>query len=42
MQPRSHVARLVMHHFKLGEMMNAYDVFQRASETAAVKVVLTR
>jgi alcohol dehydrogenase len=35
-------ARFVTHHFKLGEMMEAYDVFQRASDTGALKVVLTR
>ena len=34
--------RFVTHHFALGEMMEAYDVFQRASDTGAVKVVLTR
>jgi alcohol dehydrogenase len=35
-------ARFVTHHFSLAEMEAAYDTFQRASETGAVKVVLTR
>jgi len=30
------------HHFALGEMLDAYSVFERAAETAALKVVLTR
>ncbi|HVX21668.1 MAG TPA: zinc-dependent alcohol dehydrogenase family protein [Acidimicrobiales bacterium] len=34
--------RFVTHHFALAEMEAAYDTFQRASETGAVKVVLTR
>jgi alcohol dehydrogenase len=36
------VQRFVTHRFALGEMMDAYDVFSRAAETAALKVVLTR
>jgi len=36
------VGRFVTHHFSLGQAMEAYDVFSRASETAALKVVLTR
>jgi alcohol dehydrogenase len=36
------VQRFVTHRFALGEMMEAYDVFSRAAETAALKVVLTR
>jgi alcohol dehydrogenase len=35
-------ARFVTHHFPLTEMEAAYDTFQRAAETGAVKVVLTR
>ncbi len=35
-------AQFVTHHFSLGDMLKAYDVFQRAAETGAVKVVLTR
>jgi alcohol dehydrogenase len=35
-------ARFATHHFKLGEMMEAYGVFANASETGALKVVLTR
>jgi alcohol dehydrogenase len=35
-------AMFVSHHFELGEMEAAYDVFGRASETGALKVVLTR
>ena len=34
--------RFVSHHFGLGQMLEAYDVFARASETGALKVVLTR
>jgi len=30
------------HHFALGEMMQAYDVFERATDTGALKVVLSR
>jgi alcohol dehydrogenase len=35
-------ARFATHHFALGEMMKAYDVFSNAAETGALKVVLTR
>jgi alcohol dehydrogenase len=35
-------SRLITHHFALGEFIDAYDVFARASETGALKVVLTR
>jgi len=35
-------ARFVTHHFPLHEMEQAYDVFSRASDTGALKVVLTR
>jgi alcohol dehydrogenase len=35
-------ARFVTHHFGLDDMMEAYDVFSRAADTGAVKVVLTR
>jgi alcohol dehydrogenase len=34
--------RFVTHHFALDEMVAAYDVFARAGETGALKVVLTR
>jgi alcohol dehydrogenase len=34
--------RFVTHHFDLNEMMEAYDVYERAADTGAVKVVLTR
>lgn len=34
--------RFVSHHFELSQMMEAYDIFGRASETGALKVVLTR
>jgi alcohol dehydrogenase len=33
---------LVTHRFGLAEMMDAYDVFGRASETDALKVALFR
>jgi alcohol dehydrogenase len=36
------VQRFVTHRFALPQMMEAYDVFSRAAETAALKVVLTR
>jgi alcohol dehydrogenase len=36
------VQRFVTHRFPLGDIMEAYDVFSRAAETAALKVVLTR
>jgi alcohol dehydrogenase len=32
----------VTHHFELDQMMEAYDVFARAAETSALKVVLER
>ena len=35
-------ARFVTHHFGLHQMIEAYDVFARASDTGAVKVVLSR
>jgi alcohol dehydrogenase len=35
-------ARFVTHHFALGDVVEAYDVFQRASDTGALKVVLSR
>ncbi|HEY7042258.1 MAG TPA: zinc-dependent alcohol dehydrogenase family protein [Nocardioidaceae bacterium] len=34
--------RFVTHHFGLDEFEDAYDVFSRAAETGALKVVLTR
>jgi threonine dehydrogenase-like Zn-dependent dehydrogenase len=30
------------HHFKLHEMMDAYDTFSRAAETKALKVIIDR
>jgi alcohol dehydrogenase len=36
------VGRFATHHFGLNDMMEAYDVYQRAADTGAVKVVLTR
>jgi alcohol dehydrogenase len=42
---RSHqvdAGRFVTHHFPLDDMDEAYDVFSRAAETGALKVVLTR
>jgi alcohol dehydrogenase len=35
-------SRFVTHHFTLDQFVEAYDVFARASETGALKVVLTR
>jgi alcohol dehydrogenase len=34
--------RFVTHHFTLGQFEEAYDVFGRAADTGALKVVLTR
>ena len=34
--------KFVTHHFDLGDFIEAYDVFGRAAETGALKVVLTR
>ena len=34
--------RFATHHFGLQDFMEAYDVYERAAETGAVKVVLTR
>ena len=34
--------RFVTHRFALDDFMEAYDVFGRAGETGALKVVLTR
>ena len=35
-------ARFVTHHFALDEFIEAYDVFGRAADTGALKVVLHR
>jgi alcohol dehydrogenase len=35
-------ARFVTHHFSLDQMEEAYEVFAKAAETAALKVVITR
>ncbi len=35
------VARFITHHFTLDQFMEAYDVFGRAADTGALKVVLT-
>ena len=35
-------ARFVTHHFQLDQLMEAYDVFARAADTGALKVVLSR
>ncbi|WP_027581020.1 zinc-dependent alcohol dehydrogenase family protein [Bradyrhizobium sp. Ai1a-2] len=32
--------RLITHHFKLDQIMDAYDTFSRAAETGALKVIL--
>lgn len=34
--------RFVTHHFDLGHMVEAYDVFGRAADTGALKIVLSR
>ena len=43
--PVSHqvdAARFVTHHFHLDQFIEAFDVFARAADTGALKVVLTR
>ncbi len=35
-------AQLVTHHFELDDIENAYDVFENAADTGALKVVLTQ
>jgi alcohol dehydrogenase len=35
-------AKFVTHHFALVQFMEAYDVFARAADTSALKVVLQR
>jgi alcohol dehydrogenase len=32
--------QLVTHHFAMADMMDAYDVFSRAAETKALKVII--
>lgn len=34
--------RFVTHHFGLDDFVEAYDIFQRANDTGALKVVLSR
>ena len=36
------VGKFVTHRFALDDFMKAYDVFARAADTGALKVVLTR
>ena len=33
--------RLITHRFKLDQIIEAYDVFSRAAETGALKVIIT-
>ena len=40
--PAMDPSRFVTHHFGIGDFLEAYDVFARAGETGALKVVLTR
>jgi alcohol dehydrogenase len=35
-------ARFATHHFKMDQMLEAYDVFARAADTGAIKVVISR
>ncbi len=35
-------AQFVTHHFKMDDIVSAYDTFARAGETGALKVVLTK
>ena len=41
-QEKLAAAKFATHHFKLDEMMDAYDTFGRAAETKALKVVISR
>ena len=34
--------RLATHHFTFDQMMDAYDTFERAAESKALKVVIAR
>jgi len=36
------VDKFVSHHFKLNDMLAAYDTFGRAAETKALKVIIDR
>jgi alcohol dehydrogenase len=36
------VDNFATHHFKLDDMMDAYDTFARAAETKAIKVIIDR
>ena len=35
-------SHFVTHHFELGDIVSAYDVFARAADTGALKVALSR
>jgi alcohol dehydrogenase len=35
-----HPKRLITHHFKLDQILDAYDTFSRAATTQALKVVI--
>jgi alcohol dehydrogenase len=39
---RLDVDKFVSHHFKLDDMLDAYDTFERAAETKALKVIIER
>jgi alcohol dehydrogenase len=41
-QEKLAAAKFATHHFKLDEMMDAYDTFGRAADTKALKVVISR
>jgi alcohol dehydrogenase len=41
-QGKLNVDKFVSHHFKLNDMMAAYDTFSRAAETKALKVIIER
>ena len=41
-QHKLEAEKFASHHFKLDEMMDAYDTFGRAAETNALKVVISR
>ena len=40
MQTRHGAGQLVPHHFKLAQIVQAYETFGKASETKALKVII--
>ena len=36
------MGNIVTHHFELGDILSAYEVFSKAADTGAIKAVMTR